>query len=67
MPGRRPGLIGFQRDDGGVWQLDIPPRIRVKLGQRVRITAVRADFDILDVMTVTVLAQPPAPVPVADQ
>ena len=49
----------LQRDGGGTWRLDTPRkigRLAVQLtGRRVRITGIRADFDLLDVESMTAL------------
>lgn len=39
---------------GGEWRLDINQRYRHLLGQRVRVTGLRCDFDLLDVESIVV-------------
>jgi hypothetical protein len=52
------GLV-LRRDDGGRWRLDVgffaARRCRSLLGQRVRVTGTRAEFDLLDVRSVEAL------------
>lgn len=47
------GQLVLRRDDGGTWRLDAPRRAHALIGQRVRVIGTRADFDLLEVATVT--------------
>lgn len=45
----------LRRDGGGTWRLDVSPDERhvadALVGKRVRVLGTRADFDLLDVLT----------------
>ena len=45
------GLV-LEHDDGGIWRLDAPWRVRRLLGRRVRITGERDGFDLLAVLSI---------------
>lgn len=43
------GKLSLRRDAGGVWRLDAPASAYRMVGQRVRMTGRRIDFDLLEV------------------
>ena len=48
----RDGKPVLQRDGGGTWRLEFSSRYRHLLGQRVRITGSRDEFDLIAVKAV---------------
>ena len=45
----------LRRDAGGRWQLDAPANVWKFVGRRVRVTGVRAEFDLLEVTSIEAL------------
>ena len=43
----------LRRDKGGAWRLDAPRKAWKLVGQRVRVTGTRADFDLLEITEIT--------------
>lgn len=46
------GALVLQRVDGGRWRLDAGKKARRLVGRKVRLTGMRAEFDLLDVESV---------------
>jgi hypothetical protein len=46
---RERSTLILQRNDGGRWRLDADAGAEELLGQRVRVSGVRSDFDVLTV------------------
>ena len=44
-----PWLLALHLDDGGIWQLDGPRRLRKHVGHRVQISGTRSGFNLIDV------------------
>ena len=45
----------LRRDAGGSWQLDAPAKAWRFVGQRVRVTGIRAEFNLLEVTSIDAL------------
>lgn len=46
------GDLVLQREEGGRWRLDASRDVRRLVGRKVRLTGIRAEFDLLDVQSV---------------
>ncbi|WP_235927523.1 DUF5818 domain-containing protein [Sandarakinorhabdus rubra] len=53
----QPANLILQCDDGGVWRLDANTAAWRLVGQRVHVIGFRADFDILDVHSITPVSE----------
>lgn len=47
--------VVLARDGGGQWRLDTHASTEAFLGRRVRVRGMRAEFDLLDVISITSL------------
>ena len=49
------GKLTLERSEGGVWRLEFSRKLRQFVDQRVRVQAVRDDFDLLYIKRVELL------------